>query len=101
VRERRWELREDWRVRAAPGALGPLSIGMGIGLVLHGHWWGYLLIAAGSALLVPYWVREYGPAIRRWRARRRAAAAAIHYHNARTAELQAQTRESINPDREG
>jgi hypothetical protein len=74
---KRWD---SWQVSVTCSSVGPLVAGLGIGIALHGHWWGCLLIAAGSALLVPYWVREYGPAIRRRRARRRAAAAAIHHY---------------------
>lgn len=85
MRERRWELREDWRVRVASSALAPLVAGLGIGIALHGHWWGCLLIAAGVAGIMPYWVRECGSAIARRRARRRAVAAAIHYQVERAA----------------
>jgi hypothetical protein len=39
------------------GSVAPLVAGLGIGQVLHGHSWGYLLIAAGLLASVPYFVR--------------------------------------------
>jgi hypothetical protein len=39
------------------GSLAPAVAGFGIGQVLHGHSWGYLLIAAGLVASVPYFAR--------------------------------------------
>lgn len=39
------------------GSVAPLVAGLGIGQVLHGHSWGYWLIAAGLAASVPYLAR--------------------------------------------
>jgi hypothetical protein len=45
------------RVVVASGAVAPLAAGLGTGQVLHGHSWGYWLIAVGLAATVPYLVR--------------------------------------------
>ena len=39
------------------GSAAPFLAGLGIGQVLHGHSWGYWLIAAGLAASVPYFAR--------------------------------------------
>ena len=36
------------------GSLAPLALGLGVGLVLHGHPWGGLLIAGGLGTSMPY-----------------------------------------------
>lgn len=39
------------------GSAGAVAAGLGIAQLLHGHQWGYLLLAAGLLVLVPYYVR--------------------------------------------
>jgi hypothetical protein len=39
------------------GSAGAVAAGLGIAQLLHGHPWGYLLLAAGLLVSVPYYVR--------------------------------------------
>lgn len=43
-------------VMVLSGSVAPAVAGIGIAQALHGHSWGYLLLAAGLAASVPYFV---------------------------------------------
>lgn len=45
------------KVMVLTGSVAPFIAGLGIAQVLHGHSWGYLLLAAGLLASVPYFVR--------------------------------------------
>lgn len=45
------------KVMVLTGSVAPFIAGLGVAQVLHGHSWGYLLLAAGLLASVPYFVR--------------------------------------------
>lgn len=45
------------KIMILSGSAAPFVAGLGVAQVLHGHSWGYWLIAAGLAASVPYFVR--------------------------------------------
>lgn len=47
------------------GPLGGLTAGLGVTQLLHGHSWGYLLLAAGLLVSVPYFTRVWRAWLRR------------------------------------
>jgi hypothetical protein len=57
------------RIMIASGFVAPFLAGLGVGQVLHGHSWGYLMIAVGLAASVPFFTRMARTFP--WQARRR------------------------------
>lgn len=60
------------QITTGAGIAGSVIAGIGIGQVLHGHPWGYLLIAAGLAASAPYFMTIVRSLLQELHERRRA-----------------------------